>query len=141
MKVAIVGSRGYPELEHVRQLVRKLDASDVVITGGAPGVDQTAEDEARLRGLEVVVLHADWRAHGPSAGPIRNTAIVRACDRLVAFWDGTSRGTLDAITKARARGLLVTIKRPGEAWRALGREGGSDMGRPALREIDRGLAP
>lgn len=52
--VAIVGSRGYPDLEKVRSYVHTLDVGSVVISGGALGVDMTAEGSARASGLVVV---------------------------------------------------------------------------------------
>jgi len=42
--------------------------------------------------LAVDVVHADWDAHGRRAGPIRNAEVVARSDRLVAFWNGKSRG-------------------------------------------------
>ena len=51
MKVAIVGTRTYPDLDQVREYVRKLSPDDIVVSGGAKGVDETAEDEARKQGL------------------------------------------------------------------------------------------
>jgi len=57
MVVGIVGSRDYPNLTEVAAFVRRLarkypDA--VVVSGGAPGVDQEAETRARAFGLDVV---------------------------------------------------------------------------------------
>jgi len=47
MKVAIVGTRTYPDLEQVRKYVRDLSPDDIIVSGGAKGVDETAEGEAR----------------------------------------------------------------------------------------------
>jgi hypothetical protein len=112
VRVAIVGSRAYPELEHVRQLVNTLSPWDVVVSGGARGVDITAQRAADERGLVVEVVAADWRL-GPRAGPIRNTEIVRRADRVVAFWDGRSKGTSDTIRQAVAAGKSCEIRMPG----------------------------
>lgn len=54
--IAIVGSRGYPHLEDVTALVEKIAADNpcaVIVSGGAKGVDKTAEDAANKVGLEV----------------------------------------------------------------------------------------
>jgi len=59
MKVAIVGSRHYPNLERVRKYVRKLSPNDTIVSGGAKGVDQTAEDEARKLGMEVISVSSE----------------------------------------------------------------------------------
>lgn len=57
MHIAIVGSRQYPFLDDVRRLVRHINA-DVdgitIVSGGAEGVDTTAEQEAILLGMPVI---------------------------------------------------------------------------------------
>src|ERR1019366_3739515 len=93
MKIAIVGSRDYPHPEKVRALINNLPADTVVISGGARGVDTWAEQAARARGLEVIIFPALWHAYGKRAGFIRNRQIVESADKVVAFWDGLSKGT------------------------------------------------
>lgn len=110
--VAIVGSRDYPDLDAVRELVRSLPEGTTIVSGGARGVDGTAADEAQARGLPVVVYAADWIRHGRGAGMIRNRSIAEHCDRLVAFWDGQSRGTAHVIECARKLGREVEVRRP-----------------------------
>lgn len=108
-RVAIVGSRDYPYLGLVREFVNSLPLHVEVVSGGARGVDRTAEFAARARGLSVRSIPADWNTHGRAAGFLRNTEIVAAADEVVAFWDGRSRGTFDTINKARAAGKPVRI--------------------------------
>jgi predicted Rossmann fold nucleotide-binding protein DprA/Smf involved in DNA uptake len=108
-RVAVVGSRGFRGEAAVRRCVAELPPGTVVVTGGARGVDSWAEDEARRRGVACVVHRADWSTHGRSAGVIRNGVIVADCDRVVAFWDGASRGTADTITRARKAGKSVYV--------------------------------
>lgn len=108
-RVAVVGSREYPDLVMVAKCVRALFPGTVVITGGAQGVDKTAEKAARIYGLAVEVYHADWKKHGRAAGPVRNKQIVDACDRMLAFWDGESPGTRNAINLAKKAGKPVAI--------------------------------
>jgi YspA, cpYpsA-related SLOG family len=112
MKIAIVGSRDFPQLERVDAFVDALSPGDVVVSGGARGVDSRAERRARARGLEVVIIPADWDRHGRSAGFKRNHDIIAAADRVAAFWDGTSRGTAHSIQLARKAGKRVDIFRP-----------------------------
>lgn len=80
-----------------------------VVTGGAPGVDALAERYARELGLAVRIFRADWDLHGKLAGPIRNREMAAYGDRLLAFWDGKSKGTKDMIRAARAAGLPVKV--------------------------------
>lgn len=112
-RVAVVGSRDYPDLDAVRLYVRSLPHDAVVVTGGARGVDETAEDEAMCIGLDVEVFHAEWTKYGRKrAGFIRNTTIVERSDRGVAFWDGVSNGTADTIAKFRRAGKPIEVKTP-----------------------------
>lgn len=109
MRYAIVGSRDYHDLEEVREFVRGLPSDAVIVTGGARGVDKTAEDEARKCNLELVVHRAEWEKYGKSAGPIRNRRVVEDCDKLVAFWDGSSPGTGHVIGLASKAGKLLRV--------------------------------
>jgi YspA, cpYpsA-related SLOG family len=100
--LAIVGSRDFPELHRVRRFVQRLPAGIILVSGGARGVDRCAAAVARARGLEIIEYLADWDRYGRRrAGFIRNRQVVRRCDRMVAFWDGASTGTDDAIALAR----------------------------------------
>lgn len=112
MKVAIVGSRNYSTLERVYEYVNGLPDGTIVISGGARGVDRAAEDAARSRGLKVISFRPDWKKYGKSAGFIRNKTIVDAADRVVAFWDLTSKGTRNSIERAKVAGKDVQIFAP-----------------------------
>jgi hypothetical protein len=112
MKIAIVGSRTYSDLKAVRDFVLSLPGGSTVVTGGAKGVDTVAELAALERAdLDVEIYPAEWKRYGKSAGYRRNFDIVRAADEVVAFWDGTSRGTAHTIRLARAAGIPVRIFR------------------------------
>lgn len=130
-RVAIVGSREYPDLAAVKAYVRALPGNVVVVTGAwwdsdsieivAPtsGVDNAAAYAARARGLVVDLCVANpllppdgKRLHRRSAGPRRNRPLVESADRVVAFWDGESKGTADAIAHARKLGKPVEVITP-----------------------------
>lgn len=104
MKIAIVGSRKYPHEDFVREFVGRLiqaqPAGLTLVTGGAKGVDSWAQEEAFMFEVPVQTFLPDWDTHGKAAGVLRNTTIVAHSERVVAFWDGESRGTLDTIRKA-----------------------------------------
>ena len=108
MKVAIVGSRNYHDLDKVTAYVKDLPQGTVIVSGGARGVDSRAARAAREAGLEVVEHIPDW-SQGKGAGFTRNSAIVADADAMVAFWDGNSHGTRDSINKARRRGIPVEV--------------------------------
>ena len=108
-KVAIVGSRSFTPLSKVREYISQLPLDTIIVSGGAEGVDRQAVGWARVLQMETLVFKPDWDKYGKSAGILRNTQIVDACDRLVAFWDGESKGTKDSIDKARKAGKQVVI--------------------------------
>lgn len=101
MKIAIVGSRDYPRPQQVVRYIEQLPYTDVIISGGARGVDRIAEHVARERGMQTIIYPADWEKYGKSAGMIRNREIIEAADKVVCFWDGVSRGTNHSINLAK----------------------------------------
>lgn len=109
MNIAVVGSRNYQDLRSVVSYVKSLNNTSIIVSGGANGPDSIAVKVANKYKLQTLVFLPDWDKYGRSAGIIRNTKIVDACDMLVAFWDLTSRGTADSIKKALDRNKPVTI--------------------------------
>lgn len=112
MKVAIVGSRDFPSQQKVIDYVNQLSAHAQIISGGARGVDTWAEQAARKRGLNVTVFPAEWDRHGKVAGFLRNHDIVKYADRVVAFWDGKSRGTQHTMSLAKINGKPLEVIKP-----------------------------
>jgi hypothetical protein len=112
MNIAVIGSREFPQLLLVADYVKGLSPETVIISGGARGVDRTAAATARATGHPVREILPNWDRDGKSAGFKRNAEIVAASDRLVAFWDGKSRGTADTIEKARQADLTITVINP-----------------------------
>ena len=108
MKLGIVGSRGFNDYQFMVNHV-DLTGVDTIVSGGARGADSLGAQLAKERGLGLIVFPADWKTHGVKAGFLRNTQIVEASDQIIAFWDGTSRGTMDTVSKARAAGKPVTL--------------------------------
>lgn len=106
MKLAIVGSRNFNDYDKFLDGIFLLIAGssgmwDKIISGGAKGADLLAKRYADYYGVDYVEFPADWDKFGKSAGFRRNQQIVDACDMVLAFWDGKSRGTADTIVKAR----------------------------------------
>lgn len=55
---------------------------------------------------------ADWNKHGKSAGPIRNSEMIKSgAEICIGFWDGKSKGTFDMMKKANKAGITVIEKR------------------------------
>lgn len=113
MKLGITGTRTYSDLAQVREFVRALPPGTVVVTGGADGVDDAAEDEAFKAGLPVVTIRPDYRTFKKgTAEHERNRRVVGEADAVVAFWEPPGDGTLDTIKLARAAGKLREVHRP-----------------------------
>lgn len=109
LRLGVVGSRTYADTQAVTRFVRNLPNTVTIITGDARGVDRAASRAAEQAGLSFHVFKADWDSRGKAAGFIRNELMASNIDRLVAFWDGVSRGTLHMITTCQDRGIPVEV--------------------------------
>lgn len=106
MKVAVVGSR---EL-YINDLERYLpEETEEIVTGGARGVDRSAEVCAGNNGLKLTVIRPDYDQYGRSAPIRRNIQIVDYADMVIAFWDGQSRGTKFVIDYCEKTGKELEV--------------------------------
>lgn len=100
MKVIIAGGRDFLDTrlmdETIKELVRTgwMDDDSTLVCGMARGADELGRALwVQTYDLPVERFPADWATHGKRAGFIRNTEMAHVADKLVAFWDGQSRGT------------------------------------------------
>ena len=100
MKIAIVGSRSIKKAD----IASYACAGDEIVSGGAVGVDCLAADFAIKNGLKLTEFLPEYKIYGRAAPIVRNKRIVDYADRVVAFWDGVSRGTLSVIKYAQKTG-------------------------------------
>jgi hypothetical protein len=107
-------------LHALRQIAQSAAARGrhvVLIHGDEPeGMDANVDWIGRRLGFTVKGYAAKWHAHGDAAGPIRNTQMVRELEKArrvytpalaIGFPDSQSRGTVDAMKKARAASIPV----------------------------------
>lgn len=108
MKVAVIGSRTFNDYGLVKETLTKLDIT-LLVSGGAKGADSLGERYAIENNITTLIFKPDWERHGRGAGMVRNTDIVKNSDIVVAFWDGSSKGTLDSIRKVEKlnKGLMI----------------------------------
>jgi hypothetical protein len=112
-KIAVVGSRDYQNEAAVRRFVRAMNPiNNVLISGGARGVDTWAADEFRKLGGRVVEYRPNYTKHGRGAPLHRNSEIVLGSDDVAAFWDGESTGTLDTVRKTIKAGKTLAVFGP-----------------------------
>jgi predicted Rossmann fold nucleotide-binding protein DprA/Smf involved in DNA uptake len=110
LKVAIVGSRHFAAPARVTEYVDTLPRGASIITGSASGVDAAATKAARDKGIPVRVLPASFEELADaSKSAARNQRLVDACDVLVAFWDGSSKGTRTTVERALDSGKEVHV--------------------------------
>lgn len=116
MKIAFVGSRKFIDKDFVYFTVREhlrgrclTTAEYEFISGGAKGVDSWAEESAKQMYAKCIIFKPDWNKYGKRAGFLRNQLIVNEADKLIAFWDGESKGTKHSIDLAIKKGIPVNI--------------------------------
>ena len=120
MNIIIAGSRGFKDYQSLKtqcdviiegyKSATPCSAGIIkIISGGARGADRLGEKYAHEKGFECLVMPADWDKYGKRAGYLRNAQMAEVADALIAFWDGTSRGTQSMIELARKGGLKITV--------------------------------
>jgi hypothetical protein len=113
MRVAIVGSRGIEG-----DLTALLDDilpngtpgyTTAIVSGGARGVDRSAEAYADAHGIEKIIFYPNYKLFGKKAPLMRNYDIIDNADMVIAIWDGVSRGTAHSINYAIESNKTVVI--------------------------------
>ena len=114
-RVIIAGTRDFSNYELLKEKcdnilsTKRQDSNIVILSGTAKGADRLGERYARERGFQLLRFPADWDKDGNKAGPIRNAKMADNADALIAFWDGTSRGTAHMIMTAKEKGLATRV--------------------------------
>lgn len=104
--LAIIGSRTCPPMDIGTYLTFTPDA---IVSGGAKGVDTYAREYARKKGMKLIEFFPNYEKYGKCAPLVRNKQIVDACDCVLAFWDGNSKGTKRTLEYAKENGKPTTI--------------------------------
>lgn len=130
MNIAVVGSREFKDIEFAKHKIYGLfETGDciyardtVLISGGAKGIDSISEgivDDLNKRlatdapylhiFYKIIIFKAGWDKYGKRAEAIRNQLIVDEADKILAFWDGVSKGTKITIDMAIKAGKPLDI--------------------------------
>lgn len=96
----------------------------ILVSGHAKGADSLVEEYAIARGYRCEIYPAEWdnlnvphcrikhrydgTLYNALAGFNRNKEMLKVSDKVVAFWDGVSRGTKNTIDTAKS--MLIETK-------------------------------
>lgn len=109
--ILITGSRSIKDIDKVFDVLDKeVKNGDVIIQGGASGIDSIAFSWATQNGICMTTVKPIF----PSKKEYylhRNAEMIGMCDRVIAFWDGKSRGTQFTFKYARHRMIDVKVIR------------------------------
>jgi len=108
MELLITGSRTFNDKELLFSELNKLNF-DLLISGGAKGADQLAEEFVRCHNIPIDQHKPDYKKYGRGAPIVRNKEMVELCDTVIAFWDGKSKGTKSTIDYAKKLGKEIRI--------------------------------
>ena len=90
MKVAVIGSRNITLNNLGDYLPEGLTE---IVSGGAKGVDTYARQYANEHNIKLTEFLPEYNRYKRGAPLKRNIQIAEYADKVLAFWDGKSRGT------------------------------------------------
>lgn len=102
MIVAIIGSRGL----NITNLEEYLpDGVTEIVSGSAKGVDTCAREYAHAHNLKLTEFLPEYNRYKKGAPLKRNIKIIEYADCVIAFWDGSSKGTKFVIDECEKRNI------------------------------------
>ena len=106
MKIAIVGSRKLTNIALEQHIPKDITE---IVSGGAVGVDICAAEYAKKYGLKLTEFLPQYEHLGRAAPIVRNRQIVDYADKIIVFWNGSSKGSLSVIKYAQKIGKPIDI--------------------------------
>ncbi len=106
MKLLIAGSRSIAKFDLSEYVPKDVD---LIICGGAKGIDTVAENFADNHRISKLVLRPNYALYGKAAPLKRNEVMIDLADSVLVIWDGTSRGTKYTIDYAHKKEKSVTV--------------------------------
>ena len=108
MKLLIAGSRSTEQFDLAPYIPEEVE---LIISGGAKGIDTLAEQYADTHRISKLILRPSYSRYGRSAPLKRNEQMVDLADHVLVIWDGTSKGTLHTIEYARQKNKSLSVIR------------------------------
>ena len=109
MKLLIVGSRSITEFDLSPYIPTE---TDVIISGGASGVDRLAEQYADAHRLSKYIIRPRYDLFGRAAPLKRSEQMVDMADAVLIIWNGRSKGTEYTLKYAQKRNKPTTLVYP-----------------------------
>ncbi len=106
MKLGIIGSRNIPFVDLEAYVI---DTPCEIVSGGAKGIDTVAKVYAIKKGIKYTEFLPEYDKYRKAAPLKRNDRIIEYCDRIIAFWDGNSKGTQYVIKQCKKIGKPITV--------------------------------
>lgn len=106
MRVAIIGSRCL-EIDDIRKYLP--EGVTEIVSGGAKGIDKCAREYAMKNGLKLTEFLPEYSRYKKGAPLKRNLQIIDYADKVIAFWDGKSRGTKFIIENCRKENKEIEV--------------------------------
>lgn len=118
IRVIVCGGRDFNDkilcFETLEKMLSEYTSESVeIVSGHARGADTFGEEYAKMHGIRLSIFKADWKLYGKSAGPVRNSQMLKYASEetpvVIAFWNGASKGTKNMIEQSRAAGATVHV--------------------------------
>lgn len=108
MKAAIIGSRSLTEINIEDYLPSEITE---IVSGGEKGIDTLARKYSEKHGIKLTEFLPNYKRYGRGAPLKRNLQIIDYADVIIAFWDGTSKGTKFVIDTCQKRKKKIQVYR------------------------------
>jgi hypothetical protein len=115
IKIGICGSRNFSEYsffaEKLELLISNLEGEIEFLSGGCfSGADKLIKIYSEQNGYKLIEYLPDYIAYPNKSAPLkRNHTIVENSTHLIAFFDGSSKGTAYIIKLAEKKGIPTRI--------------------------------
>ena len=106
MKLLVAGSRNIESFDLEPYIPNGIN---MIISGGAKGIDKIAEDYADKMNMPKTIIYPKYEVYGRFAPLKRNEEMVELCDVALIIWDGHSKGTKYTIDYANKMGKQVIL--------------------------------